>query len=56
VSVSGNQIGAKLTVTNDSGKATTVTHNTVGKALTVTGNSPTVIDTPNSVKGKSKVQ
>jgi hypothetical protein len=56
VSVIANQIGAKLTVTNDTGSATTVTHNTVAKALTVTGNSPTVIDTPNSVKGKTKAQ
>jgi hypothetical protein len=56
VCVVADQIGAKLTVTNDTGSATTVTHNTVGKALTVTGNSPTVIDTPNSVKGKTKVQ
>jgi hypothetical protein len=56
VSVIANQIGAKLTVTNDTGSATTVTHNTVGKALTVTGNSGTVIDTPNNVKGKTKAQ
>jgi len=56
VTVIGDELGAKLTVTHNSGSATTVTHNTVGKALTVTGNSPTVIDTPNSVKGKTKVQ
>jgi hypothetical protein len=56
VTVIGNQVGAKLTVTNDTGDATTVTHNTVGKAMTVTGNHGTVIDTPNSVKGKTKVQ
>jgi hypothetical protein len=56
VTVIGDQLGAKLTVTHNSGSATTVTHNTVAKALTVTGNSPTVIDTPNSVKGKTKVQ
>jgi hypothetical protein len=54
--VIGNQLGAKLTVTHDSGSATTVTHNTVGKALTVTANSGTVIDTPNTVNGKTKVQ
>jgi hypothetical protein len=56
VSVIGDQLGAKLTVTHDTGSATTVTHNTVGKALTVTANDGTVIDTPNSVKGKTKVQ
>ena len=56
VIVSGNQLGAKLTVTHDTGAATTVTHDTVGKALTVTANSGTVTDTPNSVKGKTKVQ
>jgi len=56
VAVEGNQLGAKLTVTHDTGDATTVTHNTVGKALTVTANSGTVIDTPNAVKGKTKVQ
>jgi len=56
VTVIGDQFGAKLTVTHNSGSATTVTHNTVGKALTVTANSGTVIDAPNSVKGKTKVQ
>lgn len=56
VTVIGDELGAKLSVTHNSGSATTVTHNTVGKALTVTGNSGTVIDTPNSVKGKTKVQ
>jgi hypothetical protein len=56
VTVIGDELGAKLTVTHNSGSATTVTHNTVGKALTVTGNSGTVSDMPNSVKGKTKVQ
>jgi hypothetical protein len=56
VTIIGNQLGAKLTVTHDTGGATTVTHNTVGKALTVTANGGTVIDAPNSVEGKTKVQ
>jgi hypothetical protein len=56
VTVIANQVGAKLTVTNDTGSATTVTHNTVGKALTVTGNHGTVTDAPNTVAGKSKLQ
>jgi hypothetical protein len=56
VTVIGDQLGAKLTVTHNSGSATTVTHNTVAKALTVTANSGSVIDTPNSAKGKTKVQ
>jgi hypothetical protein len=35
---------------------TTVIDNTVAGALTVTGNSGTVIDTPNEVEGRAKLQ
>jgi hypothetical protein len=55
VSVIGDQVKAKLSVTNNSGQATTVTHNTVGKTLTVTGNTGTVVDSPNSA-AKTKTQ
>jgi hypothetical protein len=55
VTVIGDQLKAKLTVTNNTGQATTVTHDTVGKTLTVTGNTGTVIDSPNSA-AKTKTQ
>ncbi|HTA36366.1 MAG TPA: hypothetical protein VK761_06590, partial [Solirubrobacteraceae bacterium] len=55
VSIVGAQVGAKLSVTNNTGEATTVTHNTVAKALTVTGNTGTVVDSPNSA-AKTKTQ
>jgi hypothetical protein len=42
-------------VTGNAG-ATTVTNNKVAGALTVTGNAGTVLDEPNEVKGKSKLQ
>ena len=56
VSVIGSTIDGKLTVSSNTGAETTVAHNTIAKALTVTGNTGTVIDTPNTVGGKSKLQ
>ncbi len=56
VTVIGDTIAARLVVTSNTGGATTVTHNTVTKGMTVTGNTGTVVDSPNSVTGKSKLQ
>ncbi len=56
VSVIADTIDGKLTVSSNTGATTTVVHNTIAKALTVTGNTGTVIDTPNTVGGKSKLQ
>jgi hypothetical protein len=53
--VNGNVFHGTLKVMNDTG-ATTVTDNEVLGSLTVKGNAPPVIDTPNVVEGKSKVQ
>lgn len=50
-----NTIAGALRVTGGSG-GTTVTNNKVSKGLTVTGNSGEVLDSPNTVGGKSKVQ
>jgi hypothetical protein len=46
---------ASLKVQNNAG-GTTVVENTVGGELVVTGNSGTVVDKPNTVEGKSKLQ
>jgi X-Pro dipeptidyl-peptidase (S15 family) len=55
VSIDGNVFDSSLTVTGNAG-GTIVTNNTVAKSLTVTGNSGSVLDEPNEVKGKSKLQ
>jgi hypothetical protein len=55
LSVVGNTVKGNVKVTGNAG-GTTVTGNTIAKNLTVTGNSPTVVDTPNSVGGKTKAQ
>jgi hypothetical protein len=44
-----------LNVSSNSG-GTTVRNNSINGSLTVKGNSGTVIDTPNSVEGKARVQ
>lgn len=51
----GNAIGGALKVLDNSG-GTTVTDNQVTGALTVKGNAAPVVDKPNVVYGKSKVQ
>jgi dienelactone hydrolase len=53
--VEENMFHGKLSVTSNSG-GTTVRNNNVAGSLTVMGNSGTVIDTPNTVEGKSKLQ
>jgi hypothetical protein len=55
VLIDGNSFHSALKVLNNSG-GTTVTNNTVGAALTVKGNTGTVVDHPNEVEGKEKVQ
>jgi hypothetical protein len=53
--VEENMFHGKLSVTSNSG-GTTVRNNNVAGSLTVMGNSGTVIDAPNTVEGKSKLQ
>jgi hypothetical protein len=53
--VEENMFHGNLSVMSNSG-GTTVRNNTVAGSLTVKGNSGTVIDTPNTVEGKSKLQ
>jgi|GEM_PF-123951 len=55
VLVDENVFHGALKVTGNEG-GTTVTNNTVAGSLTVTGNSGTVVDGPNEVEGKSKLQ
>ncbi len=55
VLVDENEFHASLKVIGNSG-GTTVTNNSVAGALTVSANSDTVIDKPNAVEGKSKLQ
>jgi hypothetical protein len=55
VSVVANKVGGAVKVANNAGGAT-VTGNTIAKNLTVSGNSGTVVDAPNTVGGKSKLQ
>jgi hypothetical protein len=55
VLVQGNSYGTSLLVTANKG-GTTVTNNHVGTTLTVTGNEAPVVDRPNTVGGRSKLQ
>jgi hypothetical protein len=55
VLINGNAFGSNLKVQNNAG-GTTVANNTVAAGLTVTGNTGAVVDTPNEVEGKSKLQ
>jgi hypothetical protein len=55
VTAIGDHVKAKLSVTSNTGPATTITHDTVGKTLTVTGNTGTVVDSPNTA-AKTKTQ
>jgi hypothetical protein len=56
VALSGeNEFHGALTVSTNSG-GTTITNNAVAGSLTVKGNLAPVVDTPNSVEGKSKLQ
>lgn len=50
-----NAFNASLKVQNNAG-GSTVRNNTVAGSLTVTANTGTVIDTPNEVEGKTKIQ
>jgi hypothetical protein len=53
--IDGNVFHSSLKVTGNDG-GTTVTNNKVAGALTVTGNEAPVLDKPNEVTGKSKLQ
>lgn len=55
VKLIGNDLESAAKVLSNEG-GTTVKSNTIGGSLTVKGNTGTVIDTPNEVEGKSKVQ
>jgi hypothetical protein len=55
VTAIGDHVKAKLSVTSNTGPATTITHDTVGKTLTVTGNTGAVVDSPNTA-AKTKTQ
>ena len=55
VKIIGNTVAGSLTVTGNAG-GTTVIINSISKDLTITGNTGTVVDKPNTVKGKSKLQ
>ncbi len=55
VSVDGNTFHGALKVIDNAGGATVI-NNAVAGALTVTGNSGTVVDEPNEVEGRSKLQ
>ena len=53
--VEENMFHGNLMVSSNSGGAT-VRNNSVAGSLTVKGNTGTVIDSPNAVEGKSKLQ
>jgi hypothetical protein len=55
VLVDGNAFHASVKVTNNAA-GTTVTDNAVAGSLTVKGNSGTVVDRPNEVEGRAKLQ
>jgi hypothetical protein len=55
VLIDGNVFYAALKVLSNEG-GTTVTNNKIAGELIVKGNTGTVIDTPNTVEGKSKIQ
>jgi hypothetical protein len=55
VSIDGDVFHASVKVTNNAA-GTTVTNNSVAGSLTVKGNTGTVVDHPNEVEGKSKLQ
>jgi hypothetical protein len=55
VSIDGDVFHGSLKVKGNAA-GTTVIDNTVAGALTVTGNSGTVVDTPNEVEGRAKLQ
>jgi lysophospholipase L1-like esterase len=55
VLIEGDVFDAALKVLNNEG-GTTVTNNKIAGELIVKGNTGTVIDTPNEVEGKSKIQ
>jgi hypothetical protein len=55
VKLIGNDLESAAKVLSNEG-GTTVKSNTIGGSLTVKANTGTVIDTPNEVEGKSKVQ
>ncbi|HTA33173.1 MAG TPA: hypothetical protein VK721_07090 [Solirubrobacteraceae bacterium] len=55
VTIDGNGFGASLKVTGNAG-GTYVTNNTIAGGLTVQSNTGTVVDRPNAVTGRSKLQ
>jgi hypothetical protein len=55
VEIDGDTFGSLLKVEDNAG-GTSVTNNTIAGSLTVKGNSGTVVDRPNSVTGRSKLQ
>jgi hypothetical protein len=55
VSIDGDAFHASVKVT-DNAAGTTVTNNTIAGSLTVKGNTGTVVDRPNEVEGKAKLQ
>jgi hypothetical protein len=55
VLIDGNAFGSSLSALNNAG-GTTVTNNKVTGGLTVKGNTGSVVDKPNEVGGKSKLQ
>jgi hypothetical protein len=55
VSIDGDVFHASVKVTSNAA-GTTVTNNSVAGSLTVKGNTGTVVDRPNEVEGKSKLQ
>ncbi len=55
VTIEEDTFAASLKVQSNAG-GTSVAHNTIAGSLTVKGNSPTVLDTPNEVEGKSQIQ
>jgi hypothetical protein len=55
VKLIGNDLESAAKVLSNEG-GTTVKSNTIGGSLTVKGNTGTVIDAPNEVEGKSKIQ
>ena len=56
VSVVGNTFKGNVKVASNYGGTTTVTGNTIGGNLTVIANNKPVVDKPNTVAGKSKLQ
>ena len=55
VEIDGNAFGSSLSVLNNGG-GTTVINNKVAASLSVNGNTGSVVDKPNEVGGKSKLQ